>query len=142
MVSEICHTFENGYDKNNLTLKLPDIFSQMVNKDADIELVTSNTLQPMNMILSHNIMTDSVAYIFVNTECKGIEYPNANEKGNTAYKLFREVFGFQDVCSFTNLSRSQIIGKLMELKKKSVDFEKKVEVQRINYEKKKGSIDA
>ena len=64
----------------------------MTNRDASIELVKSNTLQPMNMILSHNIVTHSKAYIFVNTECKGIEYPNAHKKGATALKLFNDVF--------------------------------------------------
>ena len=70
---------------------MPTVLSQMVNQDAKIELVTSNTLQPMNMILSHNIVTHSIAHIFVNTECKGIEYPKATQKGTTAFKLFNEV---------------------------------------------------
>jgi hypothetical protein len=77
----------------------------------------------MNMILSHNIVTDSVAFIFVNTECKGVGYPKASEKGNTAFKLFNEVLGFKDVCYYENKSRRQIIARLMELKQKSVEFE-------------------
>ena len=44
MVQEIVYAFENHYDKNQLTLKLPNVFAQMVNKDANIELATSNTL--------------------------------------------------------------------------------------------------
>ena len=53
----------------------------MVNEDANIELVASNTLQPMNMILSHNIVTHSMAVIFINTECRGNGYDNAEAKG-------------------------------------------------------------
>ena len=32
------------FDKNKLTIKFPDVFAQMVNKDAKIELVKSNAL--------------------------------------------------------------------------------------------------
>ena len=105
MVQEIVYTFENHYDKNSLTLRLPTVFAQMTNKDANIELVTSNTLQPMKMIFSHNIITHSKAFIFINTECKGNEYKNAEQKGADVIKLFTEVLGFKEVSFFTNLSK-------------------------------------
>ena len=66
----------------------------MMNKDASIELVTSNTLQPLNMIFSHNIVTHSVAYIFINTEARGNTYYNAEEKGKQAIKFFTDVLDF------------------------------------------------
>ena len=74
MVYEITETFETMFDKNQLTLKFPDVFAQMVNNDASTELVVSNTLQPMNLIMSDNKIQKSVAHIFVNTECNGTPY--------------------------------------------------------------------
>ena len=44
MVDEIVETFESYFDKDQLTLKFPEVFAQMVNNDANIELVVSNTL--------------------------------------------------------------------------------------------------
>ena len=123
MISEICYAFENYYDKNNLTIKLPHTLSQMVNQDASIELVASNTLQPMNMILSHNIVTQSIAYIFVNTECNGVMYPNAQKKGVISVDMFKAVLDFQTVRCFTNLSKDEIVEKLDELKQIAVEFE-------------------
>ena len=74
MVDEIVETFESYFDKDQLTLKFPEVFAQMVNNDANIELVVSNTLQPMNLIMSENKIRESVAHIFINSECLGIEY--------------------------------------------------------------------
>ena len=77
MVDEIVDTFETYFDKNQLTLKFPDVFAQMINNDANIELVVSNTLQPMNLIMSDNQVRQSIAHIFINSECRGIAYNNA-----------------------------------------------------------------
>ena len=74
MVDEIVETFESFYDKDQLTLKFPEVFAQMVNNDANIELVVSNTLQPMNLIMNDNKITETVAHIFINSECMGHPY--------------------------------------------------------------------
>ena len=74
MVDEIVDTFETYFDKNQLTLKFPDVFAQMINNDANIELVVSNTLQPMNLIMSDNQVRQSIAHIFINSECRGEKY--------------------------------------------------------------------
>ena len=83
-----------------------------MNEDANIELVASNTLQPMNMILSHNIVTHSMAVIFINTECRGNVYDHAEAKGEDAIKLFTSVLGFKEVCYYTNLTKKQVVEKL------------------------------
>ena len=70
----------------------------------------------MNMILDHNVITHSVAYIFVNTECKGNPYSRAEEKGADAIKIFTDVLNFEEVELFTNLSKSQVVEKLGELR--------------------------
>ena len=46
----------------------------MVNNDAKIELVVSNTLQPMNLIMNDNKINETVAHIFINSECMGHPY--------------------------------------------------------------------
>ena len=44
MVYEIIDTFETIFDKSQLTIKLPDMFAQIVNNEAKIELVKSNSV--------------------------------------------------------------------------------------------------
>ena len=47
----------------------------------------SNSLQPLNLVYSHNIVTKTIAYIFINTETKSSVYKNADERGNIAIEL-------------------------------------------------------
>ena len=76
MVHEIMNAFENNWSKDNLTLKLPDIFQEIATRDDSekMELVVSNTLQPLNLIYSWNFTSkdSTIAYIFVSSRCKGI----------------------------------------------------------------------
>ena len=63
----------NRYDKENLTLKLPEAFDHLSHvsdqEKLKFEMVKSNTLQPTKLVFEHNIVTQTIAYIFVNTEC-------------------------------------------------------------------------
>ena len=70
----------------------------------------------MNMIFQSNIITHSVAYIFINTESKGNHYENHEEKATAAIKIFTEVLKFKEVCFYTNLSKKDIVAKLNILK--------------------------
>ena len=106
----------------------------MANRDASIELVKSNTLQPMNMIFSDNIITDSIAYIFVNTECKGHPYDKPIEKGAVSLKLWNDVLGFKKVNYFTDLPKSEILRELKRLKEYANDFEERLIDRRKDYE--------
>lgn len=63
--------------------------------DANFETIASNTLQPLNMIYNHNIVTRTIAYIFINDSCNGLPFKSADERGNMAYKLFQNVFQFE-----------------------------------------------
>ena len=58
-----------------------------------------------------------------NTHCKGLEYKNAKEKAESAKKLFEDVFEFDEVRSFTDLTKEEIIDKLTDLKKEAKDYE-------------------
>ena len=77
-----------------------------------METVVSNTLQPLNLFYGHHMVTDSFAYIFVNTESKGLPYKNAAGRGKHAEELFRDVLKFKHVEVFTNLTKEEIIQKL------------------------------
>ena len=63
----------------------------MVNNDASTELVVSNTLQPMNLIMSDNKIEKQTAHIFINTECKGQAYHDVEQKAMDATTLYSEV---------------------------------------------------
>ena len=64
------------------------------------------------MIFSHNIVTNTIAYIFINTECKGAPYKNAHDRGDKAIELFKGVLEFQEVHFFHNLPKNDVILKL------------------------------
>ena len=72
MVEEIVDTLTTRFNKNNLALELPDAFDHLKGSDASIEMSVSNTLQPLNLFFGDNLVTDSISYIFVNTECKDL----------------------------------------------------------------------
>ena len=78
------------------------------------------------MVYSHNIVTRTIAYIFVNTECKGVPYNNSKECGNKAIEFFKGVLEFQEVSIFCNLTKTEVINKLNILKQIATNFEKDV----------------
>ena len=70
MVDDITDTLVHRFDRSSLTLKIPGAFEHLKGKDANFEMVTSNTLQPLSINYHHNIVTNSIAYIFVCAKCK------------------------------------------------------------------------
>ena len=52
----------------------------MVGKDANFEMVTSNAIQPILLSYEHNVATHTIAYIFINTKCKDLDYKDVEEK--------------------------------------------------------------
>ena len=80
-----------------------------------LELVVSNTLQPLNLIYKHNLISKSntIGIVFVNTKCNELQpYPDYLIKSEKAHELFKSVFEFRDVQTMTNPSKSEIIQKL------------------------------
>ena len=57
MVKEIVNTMETRCDKDTLKLEIPAAFNNLKGKDARMESVISNSLQPLNLFYGHNIMT-------------------------------------------------------------------------------------
>ena len=86
-------------------------------------MVTSNTIQPVRLCYRQNVVTHSIAVIFVNTHCKGVQYKNAVERGEQARKLFKEELEYQEVRLFEDIDKAQIIEKLESLKARANEFE-------------------
>jgi hypothetical protein len=61
------------------------------------------------------VITESIAYVFVNTESKGLPYLNAVERGKFAESLLKKTLQFNRVEVFMNLTKEETIGKLGEL---------------------------
>ena len=40
-------------------------------------MITRNSIQPLKLLYSHNIVKKSIAYIFINTKLNGLVYKNA-----------------------------------------------------------------
>ena len=95
----------------------------MINNDANIELVVSNTLQPMNLIMSDNQVRQSIAHIFINSECKGEKYQDVQPKSKDAVTLFSEILGVQDVKLHFDLPKHEIEKVLEEIHQYAVKFE-------------------
>ena len=56
----------------------------------------------MKLIFENNLITRSVACIFVNDKSMGLEYKNAEQRGITAEDLFKNVLDFEDVQIYHN----------------------------------------
>ena len=59
----------------------------------------------MKIFYDHNIATKKIGMIFVNTTAKGLEWKNAEENGQRAYKLFHETMGFNEVNIHTDFTK-------------------------------------
>ena len=97
MVKDVVKVLLTKYDPKTMTIELPNAFEHLKGQDANFEMVTSNTIQPIKLSYSHNIVARSIATIFVNTDCNGLQYIIAEEKGESMQKLFEEVLEYNEV---------------------------------------------
>ena len=100
----------------------------MKSEDANFEMVTSNTIQHLNLRYQHNIVNKAVAHIFVNTYLENEELPvwdDAENRGEITRKLYREVLQFPEanVHVYKDESKEFIIRKMNELHLASLQFE-------------------
>ena len=123
MVRDIVKMLTKSFNHDTLTVQLPDSFEQLKGEDSNFEMVTSNTIQPVRLSFRHNIVARSVGVVLVNTHCKGLSYKNAKEKGESAKKLLKDVFEFDEVRVFTDLTKENIVDKLTALKKEAKKHE-------------------
>ena len=88
MVKDITDLLETDYDKDHLVIRIPDALDHLKGKDAKFEMVKSNSLQPLSLIYSHNIVTRTIGLIFINDTCKDATYKDAEKRGQKAIELF------------------------------------------------------
>ena len=69
MVKQICQLLRTRYDRHTLTIRIPECFDQLKGEEENFEMVTSPTLKTTHLCYNHNIVGDSIAFIFVNDEC-------------------------------------------------------------------------
>ena len=74
MVNELAQVFETEYDKTTFTLAIPKCFNDLHSKDAHFELSVSSTIQPLYLEYKHNVVTRSIAAIFVNPPKTRMDY--------------------------------------------------------------------
>ena len=129
MVKEITSIMSNRYNKETLTLQLPLAFDRLVyisdQEKLKFEMVKSNTLQPTKLIFEDNIVTDTIAYIFVNSKCQSLEYKHSTEREEDAFDLLKHTFQFKEVTTFKDLTMDEVIQKLNALIKTADDFEER-----------------
>ena len=133
--SDITRTIATKYDPNTLSLQIPYAFENFRASTPQCELWTNNTIQPIKLFYSRHISTNDLAVIFVNTGCSSagedqsqneentIGWTDANERGETARQLFKDVLNFYDVNVHVNLSKEKIIAELDSLKYQAGTFD-------------------
>ena len=89
-----------------------------------LEMSISNTVQPLKLFREHQVVTKSIAYVFVNTSSKDLVYKNAEQRGKDAQKLFEEILEFDNVDVCTNFTKAQVLEKLSALERVKEKFEK------------------
>ena len=77
----------------------------------------------MKMFYEFNLVTKKRAFVFINTECKGAPFINAEKIGKQAAELFQDILEFDDVQVFQNLPKGQIIEQLKFIHAFSDQFE-------------------
>ena len=111
------------YSRDTLTIEIPKCFERLKGNDANFEMVSSNTIQPVRLSFRHNEVTRSIAVIFINTHCNGLNYKNVLVKGKQTEQLFKDVFEFNEVWTYYDLTKEKIIEILLNLHSIAVEFE-------------------
>ena len=91
MVNDIARLMRERFDHNTLLLAIPESFEQLKGRDANFEMVTSNTIQPVMIEYKHNIVARSAAAIFVSTECNALLGVDLEEQKEHLAKFFFEM---------------------------------------------------
>ena len=108
MVRDLTNTLLTNFDRERMRIVLPEGLNHLKGKDVNFEMVTSNTIQPVQLNFHDKVITRSIAYIFVNTSCKGLAYKQAELKGEKLQELYSKILEFKDVQIFTNLTKKEI----------------------------------
>ena len=80
MISDLAKAMSD-YDRNTMSVQIPECFDHLKGNDAMFEMITSNTLQTLRLVYSGNIVTHSIAVVLVHTRGIWVEYPDAVKIG-------------------------------------------------------------
>lgn len=86
-------------------------------------MIATNSISPLKLFYSHNIVTHTVAMILVNTHTRGLAWDKAVWKGKCSEKLFKQIFKFQQVQVLTDLTKPQMIEEFDKLQRIADKFE-------------------
>ena len=68
MIQDVRDALITRFNKMNLTCDIPQVFEHLKGKDVNFEMITSNTMQNLQLQYRHNIVAKSRAIIFVTEE--------------------------------------------------------------------------
>jgi len=122
MVPDVCKILLEEYDRTTFCVQFTSCFDDLKGSDANFEMVASNTLQPVKMFWSHNIVASSAAVIFVHTKAINLPYEGAKERGELQTGLFKEVLKFDVVKVYTDPTKEKMIEVLDALRARAEKF--------------------
>ena len=96
------------YEKVYFTLTFPSVFDHMYGSDANFEMAASNTIQPLRLLYIHNIVTHTLAVIFIN----GAKHEYFRKSVKEGKQLLSDKLKFDEVRTYADLSKSQMIEKM------------------------------
>ena len=108
MIAEIAQTMIDRFSKDTFTVQFPQCFDHLYGSDANFEVSASNTLQPLHLFFSNNVVTASCCIIFLflymrKTTLKIDE--ESVKKARNARKLFKDELKFEEVRTYTNYNK-------------------------------------
>lgn len=109
MVQDIVGAFESLLNRDSLTIQVPGVFARLAGRDAAFEMVSSSTLQPLNLFYSHNRVSESVALIVVNSTLGDVTLDNADDLEEQARQLFEEELLFGEVRVCHDLTKAALV---------------------------------
>ena len=100
MIHDVVQIMLARYDKETFALYFMECFDALKGSDVSFEMIASNTLQPFMMFYQHNIVTYSIAYIFLHTRVSQKLYEGAEARAEIQQKLFKEVLEFDEIIQY------------------------------------------
>ena len=129
MVKEFTKTMLEKCETMNFSLTFSEVFENLHSNDANFEMASSNTIQPLKIFYRYKIVTDKIAVVFVSgSELETFDDRSRYRKqfpgfAKTAEDLLKEDLEFNDVTVWTDLSKSSMIEKLDLIQCLADDFE-------------------
>ena len=111
--------------RETLSVQFPDVLLQLQGAFENLEIQASNTICPVKLFYSHNIVTHTECAIFVNTHTRGLTWDKAQWKGKVIEKLFKDTFRFQSIQILTDLTKRMMIDEFDRLQRMANRFEER-----------------